>query len=184
MDDPLLFYQEPRWKRGIIFRLLILQRSQLVPMSLRRWLLNRMGAEIHPTATISYNFRIVNPRILKMAAKAYFNAGCYVDGGAMLEIGEGARIGSNSTILTSRHKVGPHEARCGHHSQSTHHPVRIGRGCWLGAHVIVLPGVDIAPGCIIAAQALVTRDTEPDGLYVNMAGDDGVVNARRFRNLP
>ncbi len=31
--------------------------------------------------------------------------------------------------------------------------------------MIVPPGVTIAPGCVVAAGAVVTKDTEPDGVY-------------------
>ena len=57
--------------------------------------------------------------------------------------------------------------------------VRIGDGCWLGAAagVIVLPGVTIGPGCLISAGPVVTKDTEPNGIYVG-------IPARRVRTLP
>ena len=37
--------------------------------------------------------------------------------------------------------------------------------CWLGSHVTILKGVHIATGCVIAAGAVVTKDTEPYGIY-------------------
>jgi len=40
--------------------------------------------------------------------------------------------------------------------------VRIGNGVWLGAAVIVLPGVTIGDSSIIAAGAVVTKDIPPD----------------------
>jgi len=39
--------------------------------------------------------------------------------------------------------------------------VRIGEGCWLGANVIVLPGVTIPKGCVIAAGSVVTNKNYP-----------------------
>lgn len=39
--------------------------------------------------------------------------------------------------------------------------VRIGRGCFLGDSVIVLPGVTIGDDCIIGAGSVVTRDIPP-----------------------
>jgi acetyltransferase-like isoleucine patch superfamily enzyme len=39
--------------------------------------------------------------------------------------------------------------------------VRIGAGAWLGAKVIVLPGVTIGDGAVVAAGAVVTRDVDP-----------------------
>ena len=41
----------------------------------------------------------------------------------------------------------------------------IGHDCWLGAHSIIMCGVNIADGCIIAAGAVVTKDTEPYCIY-------------------
>lgn len=178
-----MFLEQPKWKQRIIFRLLIIQRSPYMPIKMRRWLLNYMGARIDPTATVNFNVRITNPWMLTMGPQSYLNAGSYVDGNAPLDIGAGVRIGSNVTILTSKHNVGGHSRRCLPHEDNTHHPVTIGSGSWLGAGVIVMPGVTVAPGCIIGAQSLVTRNTEPDGLYVNMAGSDGVVNARRLRDI-
>lgn len=54
-------------------------------------------------------------------------------------------------------------------------PTTIGRDCWLGARSIINCGVHIADGCIIAAGAVVTKDTEPYGIY-------GGVPAKRIRN--
>ena len=40
-------------------------------------------------------------------------------------------------------------------------PVIIGNDVWIGANVIILPGVNIGHGAVIAAGAVVTKDVEP-----------------------
>ena len=45
-------------------------------------------------------------------------------------------------------------------------PVRIGRNCWLGAGVIVLPGVSIGDNAVIGAGSVVTRDVPANVLAV------------------
>lgn len=44
----------------------------------------------------------------------------------------------------------------------------IGRDCWIGAYAIIKCGVIVADGCIIAAGAIVTKDTEPYGIYAGV----------------
>ena len=57
---------------------------------------------------------------------------------------------------------GSHEKRAGN---SVFKPITVGSGCWIGADVTLLPGIRIADGCVIGAGAVVTKNTEPDGLY-------------------
>ena len=45
-------------------------------------------------------------------------------------------------------------------------PVKLGKHVIVGAGAIVLPGVDIAEGCSVGAMALLTKSTQPWGLYI------------------
>lgn len=40
-------------------------------------------------------------------------------------------------------------------------PISIGNDVWIGAHAVVLAGVTIGQGAVIAAGAVVNRDVEP-----------------------
>ena len=37
-------------------------------------------------------------------------------------------------------------------------PIKVGDNCWFGGNVVVLAGVTIGPGCVIAAGSVVTKD--------------------------
>ncbi|MFZ0384415.1 MAG: acyltransferase [Solirubrobacteraceae bacterium] len=93
----------------------------------------------------------------------FLNVGCFLDGAGAIRIGERCNIGMEAMLCTSHHEVGPSERRAELPTEGR--DVEIGNGCWLGARVTVLPGVRIAPGCVIAAGSLVTKHTDPDGLY-------------------
>ena len=58
-------------------------------------------------------------------------------------------------LATAAHPVLPELRRKGYQYNA---PVRIGEDCWLGAGVIVLPGVTIGRGSVIGAGSVVTKD--------------------------
>jgi len=47
-------------------------------------------------------------------------------------------------------------------------PVNIGKRCWIGTHVCILPGVTIGDDCVIGAGSVVTRDIPPQSLAVGI----------------
>jgi acetyltransferase-like isoleucine patch superfamily enzyme len=55
-------------------------------------------------------------------------------------------------------------------------PISFGSDIWIGAGASVLPGLDIADGTVIGANAVVTKNTQP---FAVMVGIPARVN--RFR---
>ena len=55
--------------------------------------------------------------------------------------------------------------------------VEIGNDVWIGANVIILPGVKIGDGAVLAAGAVVTKDVEP---YAIVGGVPAKVSRYRF----
>jgi acetyltransferase-like isoleucine patch superfamily enzyme len=49
---------------------------------------------------------------------------------------------------------------------------RIGRFCFLGARSVIMPGVTVGDGCIVAAGAVVTKDVPP---YSIVAGNPATI---------
>ncbi|KJU82067.1 acetyltransferase [Candidatus Magnetobacterium bavaricum] len=49
-----------------------------------------------------------------------------------------------------------------------HEPIQIGDDVWLGANVSVLKGVKIGNGAIVGANAIVTKDVEPDSIVAGV----------------
>ena len=46
-----------------------------------------------------------------------------------------------------------------------HKLITVGKGCWIGANAIILPGVTIGDGCIMGAGAVVNKDCAPIRQY-------------------
>lgn len=75
-------------------------------------------------------------------------------------VGDNTMIGPNVTIATAGHPICPELRERG---MQYNMPVSIGRNCWLGAGVVVLPGVTIGDNTVIGAGSIVTRDI-PSGV--------------------
>ncbi len=70
-------------------------------------------------------------------------------------VGDGTMLGPNVVLATAGHPVLP-ELRAEQYQYNM--PVRIGKNCWLGAGVIVLPGVSIGDNTVVGAGSVVTKD--------------------------
>lgn len=85
----------------------------------------------------------------------YANFGLTCVDDTHIYIGDHTMIGPNCTLATANHPILP-ELR--ERALQYNLPVRIGRSCWLGAGVIVVPGVTIGDNSVIAAGSVVTKD--------------------------
>ena len=75
-------------------------------------------------------------------------------------VGDDTMFGPNVTIATAGHPIAPELRGRG---LQFNMPVRIGKRCWLGAGVIVMPGVTIGDDTVIGAGSVVTKDI-PSGV--------------------
>jgi acetyltransferase-like isoleucine patch superfamily enzyme len=60
------------------------------------------------------------------------------------------------------HVIGESRQRAG---KNVYSDIKVGAGTWIGANVVVLPGVTIGSGCVIAAGSVVIEDCEDNYLY-------------------
>ena len=72
-----------------------------------------------------------------------------------MTIGDRVKCGPNVSLLTATHDVDPQSRR---DQVEFALPISIGDDCWLGAGVMVLPGVSVGKGCTVGAGSIVTRD--------------------------
>lgn len=104
---------------------------------------------------------IMQPITLARGKTVHIGSGTYINSNLTLIddhdvfIGENCLIATNVTICTTGHPV--HIDLRGH-GEMYSFPVSIGDGAWIGAGVIILPGVTIGENSVIGAGSVVTRD--------------------------
>jgi virginiamycin A acetyltransferase len=115
---------------------------------------------------------------VRIGCNSYLNSGTVIYSGNGVSIGKDVLIGPNCSLVPVNHAFDSRDI-----------PIRLQRfspsrgglviedDVWLGANVVVLDGVTIARGCVIAAGSVVTRSTKPFGVY-------GGVPAKFLRERP
>jgi maltose O-acetyltransferase len=139
--------------------------SEFVPVTIRMPVMRWFGYNIHHTACIWARANI-RSKMVKIGPGVFINVGFFHDGWQMLEIGPNVRIGQFVRVITGTHIIGPPSQRCT--IDAVGGPVVIGEGSWIGCNVTIMPNVVISKGNVIAAGAVVTRSTQPNGLYAGI----------------
>lgn len=100
----------------------------------------------------------------RIGRRFFANYNLTVQDDAAVTIGDDCSFGPNVTIVTPQHPIVAAErlAMADSEGKPTRvcyaKPVSIGSRCWLGANVVVCPGVTIGDDCVIGAGSVVTKD--------------------------
>ncbi len=108
------------------------------------------GCYIEPPLHANWGGRHVH-----FGKNVYANFGLTLVDDTHIYVGDFTMLGPNVVLATAGHPVCP-ELR--EQAYQYNLPVTVGRNCWLGAGVIVLPGVTIGDNTVIGAGSVVTRD--------------------------
>ncbi len=127
----------------------------------RERLLRQMFAEIGEGCYIEPPFYANHAgRHVHFGKQIYCNFGVTMVDDTHIYVGDYTMFGPNVVIATAAHPILPELRQQGYQYNL---PVRIGKNCWLGAGVIVLPGVTIGDNVVIGAGSVVTKDI-PDNV--------------------
>jgi acetyltransferase-like isoleucine patch superfamily enzyme len=110
---------------------------------------------------------------LTIGRRCFINDDVRLDTLAPLSVGDHVDIGHGVAVITSTHELGRGERRAGRNAAA---PVVIGRGSWICAGAMILPGVTVGDRAVVAAGAVVTTSVAPDTLV-------GGSPARQLRHL-
>ncbi len=140
----------------------------------KRSILQQLFGKIGSNVSVGQPFLCDYGRNIYIGNHVSVNMNCTFVDCNTITIGDHVLIASNVQLYTATHPVELSErlipdwdARSDQYFCSTYAlPIKIGRGCWLGGGVIVLPGVTIGNGSVIGAGSVVAKDIPPNCLAV------------------
>lgn len=131
-----------------------------------------------------YGLKNVDPRFLatrglkkvcrdvRAGAYSYIGPGCIVY--PKVTIGDFTMLANDVMIIGGDHNFKVAGVPSVFAGRDILKPTTIGKDVWIGARSIIMTGVNIGDGAIIAAGSVVTKDLEPFGVY-------GGVPAKKIR---
>ena len=129
--------------------------------NIRIWWLKILGLKINGHIMIMEGFHIRTPKGITIEDGVSIGPKVLLDGRKGLTIGKSAVIAYEAIIWTLNHDYNDLNF-CGKGA-----PVEIGEYAWICSRSIVLPGIKIGKGAIVASGAIVTKNV-PD--YAIVAG--------------
>lgn len=132
-----------------------------------------LGIQIGKGSSIHMNTR-VNRNNISIGCNSVINRNCYLDGRGGITIGDSVSISPEVHLITGSHLV----------DSSTFEyftkDIRIDDYVWIGTRAIVLPGVHLGKGAVVASGAVVTSNVNP---YEIVGGVPAKVIGKRQRDL-
>jgi acetyltransferase-like isoleucine patch superfamily enzyme len=147
---------------------------KITPYWLRHWYLRKAcGIHIGTDSSIAMRCFITGSQI-HVGNNTVINRFSYLDGRVPLYIGNNVNVSHYTLIQTLTHDPQNPQFIC------LEKPVTIADHVWIGARSIILPGVTVGEGAVVAAGAVVTKNVEP---YTIVGGNPARPIGVRSRNI-
>jgi acetyltransferase-like isoleucine patch superfamily enzyme len=123
---------------------------------------------------INLGSQVASPWNVEIGDNFIMNTGVVIEGQGGVKIGNNVLFGYNVIILSTAHPYNDVNLPMSLQGAILKN-VEIGNDVWLGANVVVMPGIKIGDGVVVGANSVVTRNIEPYAIY-------GGVPARLIRS--
>lgn len=136
----------------------VLPPSRMFPF--RRFCLRLAGIEVHHGVSFCGRGWVYGRGRVVLGHDTWLSPGVVFHSHLMapIVIGASCDIAPGVTFVPGSHEPGGADRRAG---VGVAQPIAVGDGTWIGANSVILAGVRIGRGCVVAAGSVVTRDV-PD----------------------
>lgn len=153
VDEVRLKISNRLYNYWLDFELMILRWAGHIPCHFkRRWIYQLAGVKIGKGSTIHMWCNFFDPRGITIGEDTIIGDHAFLDGRAPLTIGSHVDIASQVLIYNSQHSINAEDFG------ATDAEVVIEDYVFIGPRAIILPGVRIGRGAVVAAGAIVTKD--------------------------
>lgn len=158
------------------FKVFLLHLVGYVPSHcFRRFFYRLFGIKIGKGSTIHTKARFYDPRNIIIGDDTIIGEEVVLDGRAMLKIGNHVDIASEVMIYNSQHDIEDKNFT------AKDEPVVIEDYVFIGPRVIILPGITIGRGAIVAASAVVTKNVPPYAIVGGVPAK--IIGERKLKSL-
>jgi len=151
MHDPELLQQRSNCKEACF------DYNNLRPSNLeeKNQILSKLLGECDSSTAIEQPFHCDYGYNIKVGKNFFANYNCVILDCAPVTFGDNCFIAPNCCFTTATHPFDVETRNAGFESAK---PITIGNNVWIGANVVVRPGVSIGNNVVIGAGSVVTRD--------------------------
>lgn len=158
------------------FWLYVLTIVGFIPFHTVRWFFYVIsGIKLPFNSHIHMWARFYNPCGITIGKDTIIGDHVFLDGRDKLIIGDHVDIASSVLIYNSKHDVNSEDF----HAVTA--PVEIGDYVFIGPRAIILPGVKVGKGAVVAAGAVVTKDVEKFAIAGGVPAE--VIGERKQKDL-
>ena len=155
-----IYYAITLWGNRIV--------NKLPSRHIRRWFYQSLGASLGKDCFPCRRVEILYPKGLVLEDGVSVGWFAELDARGGIHVGNNTNISSHVKLITGSHDIDDPDFT------ADFLPIHIGHHCWIGTGAMVLQGVRIGDGAVVAAGAVVTGDVEPGAVV-------GGVPARKLR---
>jgi len=158
------------------FWLMILNSVTWCPLwTVRKFFFKISGVKIGRKSKLHTGCIFFNPSGIKIGQGTIIGYQTFLDGRAPLKIGNYVDIASEVMIYNSEHNVHSEDMR------PIEEPVEIGDYVFIGPRAIILPGIKIGQGAVVAAGAVVTKDVPEKTIVAGVPAK--IIGQRKIKKL-
>lgn len=142
---------------------------------IRKVIFGLAGVEIGKGSMIHMGCKFFYPKGISIGKDSIIGNDAFLDGRSDIKIGNHVDIASEVTIYNSEHDLSSATF------SATTEEVVIGDYVFIGPRAIILPGVKIGKGAVVAAGAVVTKDVEEKQIVGGVPAK--IIGQRKIQNL-